>query len=335
MIEAKDADFHPPIAGEAEWAEVVSCGFSIPERQLNVRIYLFFRPQFGVVQTAITMISSDALQPWHADYADFRPHLPIPASLRDFTLGNGLSFETISAHQSWRVSFDDGEGTAFDVRFDALMAPYSPFDPNDNPLATGRPAMIGHFEQSGRYTGWLKLRGELLQVDGVRMMNHGWGPRRDRHFHGPTGSEGRTWLHAHFVDGYAVFGMWSFQLDRPDRLKLIYGYALSNGEVSGLVEGKACVSHDADGYPVAVDVEVRDRAGSVHHLVSEAIHRAIWSSWPNMTTFCVFARWQADGHGEGHGDVLEFTEIASLTLLNSRKKGRHRDLEASPRPAGG
>jgi hypothetical protein len=333
VIEAKDVDFHPPIADEPEWAEVISCGFSIPERDLNVRIYLLFRSQFGVAQSSITMISSDALHPWQADYADFRPHLPGPTSLRDFELRNGLSFETITPHQSWRLAFDDGEDTAFDVRFDALMKPYSPFEPNDNPLATGRPAMVDHFEQSGRYTGWLKLRGELFQVDSIRMMNHGWGPRRDRNYHGPTGSQGRTWLHAHFADGYAVFGMWSFHLDRPDALSLIYGYVLSNGNVIGLVGGEARVSHDADRYPVVVEIEVRDHAGTVHHLASEPVHRAIWSSWPNMTTFCVFARWRSDGHGEGFGDVLEFTEIASLTLHNAREKSQNHDFEVSHQPA--
>lgn len=324
MIEERDADFHPPAANEPEWAEVVSCGFSIPQRQLNVRIYLLFRPQFGVVQTSLTMISDDALQPWQADYADFRPHLPMPASLRDFKLANGLSFQTLVPHQRWRVAFDDGEDTAFDVQFDALMAPYSPFEPADNPLASGKPAMVDHFEQSGRYTGWLRLRGEQFDVDSIRMMNHGWGPRRDRRYHGPTGSQGRSWLHAHFEDGYAVFGLWAFQLDRPETLNLIYGYVISDGEVSGLAAGQATVRHDGDHYPVEVQLEVRDRAGNVHKLVSEAIHRAIWSSWPNMTTFCVFTRWQAEGHGPGFGDVLDFTEVASLALLHAREKAGRR-----------
>jgi hypothetical protein len=322
MIQEADVDFHPTAPDEPEWAEAFSADFSVPEQDINVRVYLLFRPQYGVVQTSVSITSRDALQPWHADYADFRPHVPCPPSLRQYTLANGLSFETLAPHQTWRLSFDDGEDTSFDVQFDALMKPYSPFDPDDNPRAGDQPPLVNHFEQSGRYIGWVKLRGQKSVVDSVSMMNHGWGLRRDRRQHGPTGSRGMTWLHAHFPSGEAIYGSWYFDLASPERLSLAYGYVLTQGKASGLIEGEGTVLHDADGYPIDVKVFVRDKIGNEHRLRSRAIHRSIWASWPNMTTFCVFAQWTGSDGLRGYGEIMEFTEIASLTQLRSRKSER-------------
>ncbi len=318
MILEADADFHAPAPDEPEWAEVFSATFSNPDRGLNTRVYLLFRPQFGVVQTSVAIIGRDALQGWQADYADYRPHVPCPPSLRNFELANGLSLETLSPHSSWRLRFDDGERVAFDVRFDALMAPYSPYDPRDNPRGGPAPPLVGHFEQSGRFTGSMRLRDGPIAVDSISMMNHGWGPRWDRGYHGPTGSRGMTWLHAHFPDGYAVYGLWTFDLAAPHALSLVYGYVQSAGRVSGLAKGHATAEHDDERYPVAIELTVEDRSGTSHSLRSRPVHRSIWSSWPNMVTFCVFASWTAEGRSDGHGDIMEFTEIASLTADYAR-----------------
>lgn len=313
MIDAVDTDYHAPIAGDPEWAEVLSLGFCVPEKKLNVRTYTLFRKQFGVAQTSVTMVSRDALTPWQANYADFRSHAPAPNSLHTFKLINGLSLETITPHQKWMLRFQDkGSDVYFEVECTAIGSPYSPFDSKQNPLFRSYPNGIGHFEQSVRATGSLHLNGQDIEINSWTIKNHGWGPRRDRQISAVANVSGICWLHAHFSDGSAIFGNWVFDISNPYGFKLMYGYALKNGKVVGLSSGTAKAYYDNDNYPIKIKLNVIDAEGKTYALTSRSLHRSIWSAWPNVMSKCVFAEWTTDDQRIGHGDILQFTNIHDM-----------------------
>jgi hypothetical protein len=111
--------------------------------------------------------------------------------------GGGIVFDRLQPMQRWRVAIDtianitapDGETTspvqvAADLQFDALM-PGIGTDGQKNgrkqegvssstAAATGR----GHFDQAGRWTGWISAGSQRWEINTLGMRDKSWGPRR-------------------------------------------------------------------------------------------------------------------------------------------------------------
>jgi hypothetical protein len=329
VIRAEDVEFHETDADDPTWAETNYFGFYNAEHALNVGVYALYRPNLGVVHSTICMNSQpDAIQPWRADYADYRGHCPIPEprSLATYALANGLSVRTLKPNMDWEVRYDDGRGTTIDVVWRALMEPYDIRDPDMDPMVARKEgdfawgtAYNGHFDLTGHVEGEVVVRGRRYPIDCVSTMDHSWGPRTER------GAPNMSWLHAHFSRDYAVHAIFTFDQDAGGQeLSLSHGYALQDGSVYGLKAGRGTTKRDDDMCPATIDLEVTDIRDQVHVLHGVPTSRFAWQCWPNMVGFNPLARWTSDQApgATGYGEVMDFFEIPGLTgVLAARRAG--------------
>lgn len=329
MIRDTDVEFHETDAADPTWAETNYFGFYNAEHALNVGVYALYRPNLGVVHSTICMNSQpDAIQPWRADYADYRGHCPIPEprSLANYTLANGLAVRTLKPNMDWEVRYDDGRGTTIDVVWRALMQPYDIRDPDMDPMVVQKEgdfawgtAYNGHFDLTGHVAGEVVVRGRRYPIDCVSTMDHSWGPRTER------GAPNMSWLHAHFSRDYAVHAIFTFDQDAGgEELSLSHGYALQDGGVYGLKAGRGSTERDDDLCPATIDLEVTDVRDRTHVLHGVPTSRFAWQCWPNMVGFNPLGRWTSDQAPgvTGYGEIMDFFEIPGLTgVMAARRAG--------------
>ncbi|MGT2476614.1 DUF7064 domain-containing protein [Paraburkholderia terrae] len=324
MIKAEDAQFHAADADKPNWAETNYFGFYSAEANINVGVYALFRPNLGIVNSTISINSRRAMTPWHADYNDLQSHLPIPEprNLLDYRLANGLSVKCLEPNMVWTIDYDDGHQTEIHVRYSALMQPFDIHDPAMDPIVAAQKeagkfawgtAYNGHFDQTGRVTGHIVLRGKRFEIDCVSTMDHSWGPRPER------GAPNMSWLHAHFSERFAVHAIFSFDENEGGKtLSLSHGYVLQDGKVYGLKAGTGNTIRVHDRYPEHIQLAVTDSADRTWELQGDATTTFPWQCWPNMVAFNTLTRWRCQGE-TGYGEVMDFFEVPSLTRLNSEQ----------------
>lgn len=321
MIEDKDAEFHAPPAGQPLWAETNYFGFEIPEVPLHIGLYSLFRPNLGVVNSAVFVNSRKVSSGWEIDYWDHRAYLPMAPdlSLLDFELRNGLQVRCLEPNRVWELRFAKEGVLDIDVRFEALMQPFDIHDPDMDPRArrTGGDLSAaalwagGHFDMTGAVTGEVTLHGRKLTVDSLSTMDHSWGVR-DEYQPGVM-----TWLQAHFSRDLAVHGMFDFDPTTPPdgdlELSLTHGYVLDHGVGVGLKEGRGTTERSGL-YPTRISLELVDARDRTWSLVGESQTRFPAEYWPGSMSFMVLPRWTMDGR-TGHGTSTDFYDYAHFTQL--------------------
>jgi hypothetical protein len=322
LIRDQDAEFHEAEA-DPTWSETNFFGFYNAERTLNVGVYALFRPNLGVVSSTICFNSGRSVTPWESDFSDMRAAMPIPEprSLLDFRLMNSLHIRCVDPNRRWTIEYDDGEGTVIDVIYDALMPGFDIHDPEMDPMCGNKSsegkfawgtAYNGHFDQTGRFTGEVAVRGERYEIDCVSTMDHSWGPRPER------GKPNMSWLHAHFSEDFAFHGIFGFDHRRNgDELWLAHGYVLDRGEVFGLKAGTGRVERRQERYASHLELTVIDRTDRSFDLSADGLTTYPWQCWPNMVSFNVLAEWRCNGQ-VGFGEVQDFFELPQLNELNSK-----------------
>lgn len=321
MIQDHDAQFHAADP-DPTWAETNFFGFYNAQARLNIGVYALFRPNLGVVSSTICMNSARAVTPWEADFCDLRAAMPIPSprDLLDYRLLNSLHVRCLEPNRVWQIDYDDGEGTRIDVRYQALMPAFDIHDPAMDPMCGNASeagkfawgtAYNGHFDQTGRFTGRVAVRGREVPIDCVSTMDHSWGPRPER------GKPNMSWLHAHFSEDLAVHGIFGFDPTRNgETLWLAHGYALVQGQVRGLKAGAGRVVRLQERYPESLELRLTDADGRDYTLAGRAMTTFPWQCWPNMVSFNSLCEWQMDGR-TGHGEVQDFFELPQLNALNA------------------
>ncbi len=331
MIQDVDAEFHPA-EDDPTWAETNYFGFFNAEHHLNVGVYALFRPNLGIVGSTVCINSGRCVTPWESDFSDLRSSLPIPEprSLLDYRLLNSLHVRCTDPNQTWLIHYDDGEGTAIDVTWDALMPAFDIHDPGMDPMCAKATeatdagkfawgtAYNGHFDQTGRVRGTVSVRGTSHAIDCVSTMDHSWGPRPER------GKPNMSWLHAHFSEDLSMHAIFGFDpMRNGTELWLAHGYVLDRGTVHGLKAGTGTVERHQERYPESVELRVTDSSDRDFTLKGQALTTFPWQCWPNMVAFNSLAEWTIDGPdgadraGTGHGEIMDFFEVPQLTLLNS------------------
>ena len=136
MIQDKDAELHPAPADDPLWAETNYFGFEVPEVPLHIGLYSLFRPNLGIVNSAIFANSRRVTSGWEVDYWDHRAYLPMKAdeSLLGFELRNSLGSPAWNRTGSGS-SLPSADLLSVGVRFEALMPPFDIHDPHMDPRA--------------------------------------------------------------------------------------------------------------------------------------------------------------------------------------------------------
>lgn len=319
MIIDSDAEFHPS-GTERMWTETNYFGFEIPSVPMHVGLYALFRPNLGVVNSAIFVNSRRVTASWEIDYWDSRAYLPMPASgsLLDVALTNGLRIRCLEPNRLWELDFADGGPLEVHVRFEALMKGFDIHDPDMDPRAhsakddlSAGAAYAGHFDMTGAVTGHVVVNGTRHEVDWMSTMDHSWGVREERQL----GT--MTWLQAHFSRDLAVHAMFAFDPtigpDRPFDIDLTHGYVMDHGEGVGLAEGSGRVTR-CGMYAETITLDLLDAQDRRWELRGEAQTAFPCQYWPGSMAFMVLPRWQL-GELTGYGTSTDFLDLAHFTRL--------------------
>jgi hypothetical protein len=321
MIQDKDAELHPAPADDPLWAETNYFGFEVPVVPLHIGLYSLFRPNLGIVNSAIFANSRRVASGWEIDYWDHRAYLPMKAdeSLLGFELRNSLKVTCLEPNRVWELRFHQADLLSVDVRFEALMPPFDIHDPDMDPrahrggsdLSAGELWSGGHFDMTGAVTGSVTVRGVRHDVDWLSTMDHSWG-HRDEYQPGVM-----TWLQAHFSRDLAVHGMFSFDPATPAgkdlQLSLTHGYLLQDGAAIGLKDGTGTTRRTGL-YPDRVTLDLVDARDRSWHLegVSQTAFPAEY--WPGSMSFMVLPRWSMNGK-TGYGTSTDFYDYSHFPRL--------------------
>lgn len=320
MITPSDAEFHPPTSDNRMWAETNYFGFEIPEVPLHIGLYALFRPNLGVVNSAVFVNSRRVTSAWEIDFWDSRAYLPLPKSksLLDYTLDNGLSVTCSVPNKVWHLRYDNGEKLKIDVRYEALMDGFDIHDPEMDPRTkntrgdlSGSAAYAGHFDMTGKISGEVVLNGTRHKVDSMSTMDHSWGVREEKQL----GT--MTWLQAHFDHDLAVHAMFDFDPtigpDQEFDAHLTHGYVMDHGRGIGLAEGTARISRTGM-YAEKITLTLVDAQGRDWNLDGVAQTQFPCQFWPGSMAFMVLPRWQM-GSAVGHGTSTDFLDLQHFTKL--------------------
>ena len=265
-------------------------GFNIPSAAINVEVFHWFHPVLGTSSGGVLIWSGDKADPLHAEYVDFRAHMPYPVdeNATTFTFPTGVTITIIDPLRAIHLAFaaPDGE-VSFDVNLQAVMPAVGPGP--------------GHLCQAVSTKGHLELYGQRYAVDGWFTRDRSWSHPRSEQPHPipPT-----TWAAAVFDDHLAMHFV-GFESDKLSDQSLQWGYLWKDGELRSLTKLQKHTERAQDGMsPYAVDVVIEDSAGELHTLRGERQARLPFSIWPNMVTEFTQMRWRYGGR-TGYGDLQD------------------------------
>lgn len=192
MITAKDIDYHhaPGVCVNHEWAETNFFGFYIPEERLLGSIYTVARAGTGACVSEFIVYRGLAQDRMNVVHFDVQEHLPLPQSLSDYALPNGMHVRAVNPPRDYRIEYRGRNGTQLDLDYRGLMAPFDIHDAGQNARAAKTAheqsagsgfgeGYKGHFDQTAHVTGRLTLGDKTYAIDCVDTMDHSWGPRAE------------------------------------------------------------------------------------------------------------------------------------------------------------
>jgi|TARA_R100000501_G_scaffold10060_2_gene19886 hypothetical protein len=287
MLLQADDRLHP-VGSEQDWFEAYWFGFNIPDRHLSVYVYPWFRPNMGLWGGGVLAWddrgSSAATMLYH-EYAWARPFDGEDAMIEGTTIATpqGVTIDCLEPAEKYRVRYDR-PALAFDVMFTATGPA------NQTAATTGEENVFkGHIDQPGRYTGWVRIGDETLEVDCHCLRDRSWGPRTDDNYDMHIG-----YYHA-TASAEDAFLMVTHASPDADNSALISGYLIRNGQHSPLAEGKARVARNDDHSPATCTIEAKDELGRELRAEGNGINRAGLQLQPGMFNWSSLAEWRFDG----------------------------------------
>ncbi|PCJ58776.1 MAG: hypothetical protein COA65_07415 [Rhodospirillaceae bacterium] len=327
MISAKDVmDFHVP-SGEDDnrhWAETNFFGFYNSKEEITIGVYLIFRKQFNLVLSnvfAVKGFGRDATECLHNDYQVYLP-IPKEARLGDYSLANGLHVKATKAPMDYDIKYRSEDGAMeIDVHYEGLMPPYDIADPEMDPITKKSTsgeladaqgfgtAYNHHFDQSGRYTGVVKVHGKEYEISEISTMDHSWGPRPEFDAHN------MTWGHVHADPDFAIHTI--FQIDpNKDPVNygpLAHGYVMEGGKCYGLVSGTGRALK-RDGYQQKeLEVEVTDIRGKTFGYKGKALTGYPWQAWPSVCGYQSLNEVVLTDGRKAYGECQDFMAMPYMT----------------------
>ena len=185
-METNDELMHP-VGDDSSWSESYYFNFVDPESKVAMFTRMGFRPGNGWAD-ALHVIY---LEGRRIAFTYGRRDIERDLSLYDGDLSAGaLSLECISPHERWQIRYagpaqDIPDGEVLLIR--SKQRPEGWFEPAELEMSLDFDCLTqphyasqgehGHFEQSGRVTGEIRLGEETWQVNGYGVRDKSWGPR--------------------------------------------------------------------------------------------------------------------------------------------------------------
>lgn len=175
---AADDSIHPVGNAALDWTESIWFSFNVPQRSIGGWLYVQMRPNLGTVSGGAFVYDPSSALPWELPWFGYQHHqrLPEPLDITDVTFPTGVSVKVIEPGMVYDLKYQFRDQTDFtaDLRFEGLTPPV--------PHRNGAPPFVGssHYDQHGRVTGTLHLRGEDIPVDCIAVRDRSWGRRPER-----------------------------------------------------------------------------------------------------------------------------------------------------------
>lgn len=310
-----DDQLHPP-GPHRDWTETTWWSFAVPERALAGWLYVQMRPNTASTSGGAFVYDARGWLPWDLPYFGFlnQQPLPDPLDLRAVTFSNGVSVHVREPGMVYDLGyrFRDQDDFLADLRFEGISPPV--------PHLEGAPPFTdsSHYDQHGRVTGELQLRGERIAVDCISVRDRSWGRRpellgrrtRFSYCFGATSED----------DAFLAFCRPASPIDEVEHL--MSGYLVRDGMLRRLVDAQRTDERDPETGGVArIHLDATDSDGRVLRADADAVSRMALSGGGTGVTFNTMLRWSVDGARTGWG---EDQEVWSLNARREHRRGEGR-----------
>lgn len=279
---ADDDGFHPP-TDDRWFHETAWFWWFVPQHRLGGWLYNWVRPNIGTagggawVWDAST--SSHLEAPYYACYSNLR--LDADRDLYDFTFPSGVSVRRLEPLTRYALRYADRDLVDIDLVFDAVMPPWVG-------RADGDPPQTTHFDQVGRVTGRVVLRGDTYDVDCLAIRDRTWAVRPERWKDGKVGYCNAA------NDDIAFLALSAEGAPGSAGDHVHSGYFAKDGRRAAIVDGTREIERDPDdGFLRRITVEAEDRDGrrftatgtSVSRMAMPipGVHGVVWTSLVDWT----------------------------------------------------
>jgi hypothetical protein len=277
-----DADdgFHRVNSGRWFEHETFWFSFSAPEHDgLGGWAYNYVRPTIGVSGGAVVVWDKSSWFhmeiPYYRGYSAMR--IPEEAEPGVIDFPTGVRLETRKSLHRYRLSFDDSPRLAFDLIFDAVMAPWV--------HAVGHP--VEHLDQVGHVTGSLMYDERRIPVDCYAMRDRSWGRTRSEKWEVAGRTSDPQWQrHGGRPVGYT----WAADAERAI---LFRGFDQANAGFVALDGHRALIErgtrvlerHEPEGYIAAIRLEGVDVLGREFNVECDSVSR-VAMPFPGVSGVC-------------------------------------------------
>ena len=242
----RDDRFHFDEIGNGWWAtETAWFSFVVPERNMGGWLYTMVRPTIGTVAGGVWVWDDTAVYPWQVPYSRNLAVMPLDRSqdLDRIDLANSVSITTVKPRMVYDLAFSDPGKLELDLRFAGTMEPFG----LENASVNG-----AHFDQVGRMSGEIVLRGESIKIDCLSVRDRSWGERRED-----------IVPHVAYITGIGDEQNSFLAITDTHREGIpIYGYIQRDGEVAPVVSGRRTDKRDPHhGWISSITVELKDTLG--------------------------------------------------------------------------
>ena len=309
-----------PAGPNADWTETTWFSFNVPERGLAGWLYIQMRPNLGISSGGAFVYGPGCWDPWELPYFAYLHYLPLPEplDLRDVAFRNGVSVKVVEPGMVYELGyrFRDQDEFVADLRFEGLTPPV--------PHVHGAPPFTGssHYDQHGRVTGTLQLKGETIEVDCFAVRDRSWGRRPEKiglgaarlsYVFGTTSAD----------EGFLVFTTPENGDQRADVEQLSSGYLFRDGVLRRLASATRRNTRDeATGGVERIEVEAVDADGRPLNFVGQAVSRMMLNHGGLcINTFMRFTVEGADGPLEGWGEDQDVWPVARFSEMRAASRG--------------
>jgi hypothetical protein len=281
-LRADDDDFHVP--GDHRWFhETAWFWWFVPEHRIGGWLYNWVRPNIGTSGGGAWVWDDSTFfhleVPYYACYSNLR--LDADRDLRDFTYPSGVSVRMLEPLTRYALGYADRDLVNVDLVFDAVMPPWVG-------RADGDPPHTTHFDQVGRVTGRMVLRGDAYDVDCLAIRDRSWSPRPERWKDGKVG-------YCNACNDDVAFLALSAAGTRGEAADRVHsGYFVKDGRRAAIVDGTREIERDPrDGFLRRITLEAEDRDGrrftargaslSRMAMPIPGVHGVVWTSLVDWT----------------------------------------------------
>jgi len=292
LVTSADDNFHQ-LPGDDPWqTETCWFSFNVPERNMAGWLYAWVRPNMANCGGGVFVYDASGTGSWEQPYYQYQYCQPLPAErdLRDFQFPNNYAVKMIEPLKRYALRYADREHIKVELEFNAICAPHA-FPQGEPPFQAN-----SHFDQPGRVTGTLVLRGETISVDCLAVRDRSWGTRMDH-----RGNRlGYTFGTLSEQEGFCVFLLPS-KADSSGAEPIHHGYLLRDGLKTTIKRGKRTVVRDANNYITSMCIEAEDDAGRTLNVTGNVAARMPLSV-PRGTCVNSFIHFQFENGATGHGE---------------------------------